>query len=114
MKNLQKLILPILAIVIVLGIYFIYFAPKEGLGSFKDFDPNNSAVKEIRVLFDKEKGISHTPDGGIIFFVTDKDNTMMQVNTDKIPNGLNSARTIIIEGHLNQGNSFHAHEVLLD
>jgi cytochrome c-type biogenesis protein CcmE len=114
MKNLQKLILPALAIVIIAGIYFIYFLPKEGLGSFKSFDPNNSAVKEIRVLFNKEKGISHAPDGGIIFFVTDKDNTMMQVNTNKIPEGLDSATIIILKGHLNQTNSFHAHEVLLD
>jgi cytochrome c-type biogenesis protein CcmE len=112
--NLQKLILPVLAIVIVLGIYFIYFAPKGGLGSFKSFDPNNSAVKEIRVSFVKGKGITHTPDGGIIFFVTDRDNTMIQVNTDKIPDGLDSAQTIILKGHLNQSNSFHAHEVLLD
>jgi len=113
MKNLQKFILPILALAIIAGIYFIYFSPKEGLGSFKDFDPNNSAVKEIRVLFVKEKGISHTP-GGIIFFVTDKDNTVIQVNTDKIPDGLDSAQTIILKGHLNQTNGFHAHEVLLD
>ncbi len=114
MKNLQKLILPILALAIIAGIYFIYFSPKEGLGSFKDFDPNNSAVKEIRVLFVKEKGITHTPEGGIVFFVTDKNNTTMQVNTDKIPAGLDSAQTIILKGHLSQPNSFHAHEVLLD
>jgi cytochrome c-type biogenesis protein CcmE len=114
MKNLQKLILPILVIVIIAAVYFIYFSPREGLGSFKTFDPNNTAVKEIRVQFVKEKGITHTPDGGILFFVTDKDSTVMQVNTDKVPAGLESAQTIILKGHLNQANGFHAHEVLLD
>ena len=114
MKNLQKLILPVLVLIIIAAVYFIYFSPKEGLGTFKDFDPNNSAVKEILVLFVKEKGITHSPDGGIIFFVKDKDNTVMQVNTDKVPKGLESAKTIILKGHLMQGNGFHAHEVLLD
>ena len=48
MKILQKLILPILLILVVFIIYKFYFA-KSGLGSFDDFDPNNTAVKEIRV-----------------------------------------------------------------
>jgi cytochrome c-type biogenesis protein CcmE len=114
MKNLQKLILPLLVISIIAVIYFIYFSPKEGLGSFNDFDPNNSAVKEIRVLLVKEKGFTQTPDGGAIFFVSDKDKKVLQVNADKVPAGLESAKTIILKGHLSQGNSFHAHGVLLD
>ena len=48
MKILQKLILPILLILVVFIIYNIYFA-KSGLGTFDSFDPNNTAVKEIRV-----------------------------------------------------------------
>jgi len=114
MKNLQKLILPLLILVIIVVVYFIYFSPKEGLGSFKDFDPNNSAVKEIRVLLVKERRVTQTPEGGAIFFVTDKDHTILQVNADKIPAGLESAKIIILKGHLSQGTSFHAHDVLLD
>jgi hypothetical protein len=45
MKILQKLILPLLLLLVVFIIYKFYFA-KSGLGSFDDFDPNNNAVKE--------------------------------------------------------------------
>ena len=38
----------------------------------------------------------------------------MQVNTDKIPEKLDYIEIIILKGHLNQSNSFHAHEVFLD
>ena len=114
MKNLQKFILPLLLIIIIAIIYFIYFSPKEGLGSFNDFDPNNSAVKDIRVMLIVERGINQTPEGGAVFFVSDKDNNVLQVNADKIPAGLESAEIIILKGHLSQGNAFHAHDVLLD
>jgi len=58
MKSLQKLILPILIIVVIALIYFFYFKPDGGLGSFAELDPNNSAVKElkIQVLQDKTQG----------------------------------------------------------
>lgn len=49
MKNLQKLILPLLIVLIVFIIYTLYFGRGVDLGSFDDFDPNNNAVKEIRV-----------------------------------------------------------------
>jgi cytochrome c-type biogenesis protein CcmE len=114
MKNLQKFVLPILLLLVVALIYFVYFSPKEGLGSFNDFDPNNSAVKDIRVNLVLDRGINQTPEGGAAFFVVDKNNTVIQVNADKIPEGLESARTITLKGHLSQGNSFHAHDVVLN
>ncbi len=114
MKNLQKFILPFLLLLIVALIYFLYFSPKEGLGSFSDFDPNNNAVKDIRVNLVLDSGINQTPEGGAVFFVSDKNNTVLQVNADKIPQGLESAKTITLKGHLSQGNSFHAHDVVIN
>jgi len=113
MKNIQKLILPFLIITVIALIYFLYFSPKEGLGSFSDFDPNNNAVKDIRVKIVQDQGINKTPEGGAVFFVEDKDNTVVQVNADKVPVGLEAAGTIILKGHLSQG-GFHAHDVVID
>jgi len=113
MKNIQKLILPFLIITVIALIYFLYFSPKEGLGSFNDFDPNNNAVKDIRVSIIQERGITETPGGGAVFFAEDKDNTVVQVNADKVPVGLEAAGTIILKGHLSQG-GFHAHDVVID
>lgn len=113
MKNLQKLILPILIITVIGLIYIFYFSPKQGLGSFSDFDPNNSAVKDIRVKLLQDREITQTPGGGAVFFVSDKDNKVVQVNADKVPQGFETAETIILKGHLSQ-NGFHAHDVLLD
>lgn len=114
MKSIQKLILPFLLVIVIALIYFLYFSHKEGLGSFSDFDPNNNAVKEIRVTLIHERGINENPGGGAVFYAADKNNVIMQINADKIPAGLESASTIILKGHLSQGNSFHAHDVLID
>jgi hypothetical protein len=113
MKKFQKFILPLLILILILLIYLLYFSPKEGLGSFGDFDPNNNAVKDIRVSLVQERGITETPGGGAVFFASDKDNTVIQVSADKVPPGLNSAGTIILKGHLSQG-GFHAHDVVID
>ncbi len=112
-KNVQKLILPLLILTLIGLVYFLYFSPKEGLGSFDDFDPNNNAVKDIRVKIVQNQGINKTPEGGAVFFAEDKNNTVVQVNADKVPQGLESAGTIILKGHLSQG-GFHAHDVVID
>ncbi len=114
MKQIQKLILPALFILIIVVIYLVYFAPKDELGSFTDFDPNNSAVKEIRVLMIPEKGITNDSHGGASFFVKDRNDIEMQVNADKVPAGIETAGKIILKGHLSGGNAFHAHDVELD
>jgi cytochrome c-type biogenesis protein CcmE len=114
MKTIQKFILPLLLILVIALIYFVYFSPAEGLGSFSDFDPNNNAVKDIRVNLVHERGINKNPGGGAVFFTVDKNNTVVQVNADKIPPGLESAGIIILKGHLSAGNSFHAHDVVID
>jgi len=112
MKILQKLILPILLILVVFIIYNFYFA-KSGLGSFDDFDPNNTAVKEIRVQLIADRGITQQGED-VVFYAADKNGKIMMVNGHvSLPEGFDKAEVIILKGHLS-GNSFHTHEVLLD
>jgi len=112
MKNLQKLILPILLLLVVFIIYKFYFA-KSGLGSFDDFDPNNTAVKDIRVQLVIDRGITQQGED-VVFYATDKNGKVMMVNGHvTLPDGFDKAEVIILKGHLS-GDSFHTHEVLLD
>ena len=112
MKILPKLILPLLLLLIVFIIYEFYFA-KSGLGSFDDFDPNNNAVKEIRVQLLVDRGIQQQG-GEATFYVSDKNGKVVMVNGSvTLPAGFEKAEVIIIKGHLS-GSGFHVHEVLLD
>jgi len=113
MKILQKLILPVLIVVAVILVYQFYFVKGDDLGSFSDFDPNNSAVKEIRVQLLAERGIEKHG-GDVIFYTSDRNGKVVQVSgTIILPEGFESAKVIILRGHLSQG-GFHTHEVLLD
>ena len=107
MKHLQKLILPLLVISIIALVYFVYFSA-EGLGSFSDFDINNSASKDIKVEILHERGINNNA-----FFVIDKTGKEVLVHSDHLPSGIESAKVVVLRGHLNK-DSFHAHDVLLD
>jgi hypothetical protein len=112
MKSLQKLILPALIIVVLILVYFVYFAPSEELGSFRDFDPNNNAVKDIKVLLVSDRGINRTSEGGATFFASDKHKTVTQINADKVSGDIESAEILILRGHLSANGTFHAHDVL--
>jgi len=113
MKNLQKLILPVLLLVVVFLIYKIYFSAGEGLGSFSDFDPNNNAVKAIRVQLLANKGINQQ-EGAVVFYVSDKNGKEMMVSGEvSLPQGIETAQVITLKGHLSQ-NGFHAHEVVIE
>lgn len=113
MKILQKLILPVLIIAAIFLVYEFYFAKGDDLGSYSDFDPNNSAVKEIRVQLLADRGIEQHGEE-VSFFTSDKNGKVVQVSGSFIlPDGFENAQVIILRGHLNQ-NGFHAHEVLLD
>jgi len=108
MKALQKIILPALIILIISMVYLFYFKSDGKLGSFSNFDTNNTAVKSIKVRVLQERGINNN-----IFYVSDNAGTVVLVQANKIPVGLKDAKKVILRGHLNK-DSFHAHEVLLD
>ena len=109
MKALQKLILPLLIIIVIAIIYTFYFKPSESLGSFADLDPTNHAVKEIKVQVLQDKEFSQTS-----FYAADKFGTIVIVHADNLPQGIETAQTAIIHGHLSNNESFHAHAVQLD
>ncbi len=98
----QKFILPVLIISIAGILYFMYFKPSDGLGSFTDFDTNNNATRDIIVELVKDKGvIRNRESGGTIFYVLDKNGTEMKVQGPfDLPPGMDSAPTIVLNGHL--------------
>jgi len=113
MKNLQKLILPLLIVLIAFIIYTLYFSGGSGLGSFDDFDPNNNAVKEIKVQVVPNQNINQQG-GSFNFIVADKNGKTLQAfGSASLPQGIGEAETIILKGHVNQS-GFCTHEVLAD
>jgi cytochrome c-type biogenesis protein CcmE len=114
MKNIQKLVLPVLVIFILAVLYFLYFAPSDELGSFARLDSNSNASVPIIVKLVKEKGTQRTQDGTYIFYVIDKDNKEVVVNGLKdLPPGFSDSKTMVITGHLSGKESFHAHGIEL-
>jgi len=113
MKILQKLILPVLIIAAIFLVYEFYFDKGSDLGLYSTFDPNNSAVKEIRVQLLADRGIEQQG-GEVSFFTSDRDGKVVRVSGSlMLPEEFENAKVIILRGHLSQG-GFHAHEVLLD
>ncbi len=114
MKNFQKLILPLLVLLVVALIYFTYFAPQEKLGLFSALDPNNSASKEIRVELVKEKGFTQDPGQGVtIFYAKDQAGVEMLIHGPfEMPPSIEVNSIVTLRGHLH-GDYFHASEVLV-
>ena len=112
MKIIQKFILPLLLILVVFIVYKFYFA-KGGLGSFDDFDPNNNAVKEIRVQLVVDRGITQQGED-VVFYAADKNGKIKMINGHvTLPDSFENAEVIILKGHLS-GSGFHVHELALD
>ena len=114
MKNLEKLIIPGLIIIVLAAIYLFYLSPKKGLGNFNDFDPNAHIQKEINVLLLADEGIQRTSDKSrVLFFVKDKKGQRVRVSApNELPDGFEAAKVVILFGHLHQ-NSFEASSVSL-
>lgn len=114
MKNIQKLVLPCLIVLIIAILYFSYFAPSDELGSFARLDSNSNASVPIIVKLVKEKGVQRTQDGTYIFYVVDKDNKEVLINGIKnLPPGMNDSKSMVLTGHLSSETSFHAHGIEL-
>ena len=113
MKKMQKFILPLLIVGAAAIMYLGYFAPRDGFGSFSDFDPNNHATKEIVVEYIDEKGVRlNRQSGSSVFYVVDADGREMMVNGPmSLPPGMDMASALVLVGHLSGNDSFHAHDV---
>ena len=109
MRNLQKLVLPTLIIIIIGLIYFSYFSPSDELGDFSTFDTNSNASVQVVVKFVSEKGIKRDNQGNTLFYVVDKNNREVEVSgPSKLPPGMNEAVSLVLTGHLTKDH-FHAH-----
>jgi cytochrome c-type biogenesis protein CcmE len=114
MKLIQKFILPLLILIVGFVIYQFYFSGGGGLDSFDELDPNNSAVKELRVKLINDRGVSQQG-GQTIFYASDKNGKVLMVSGEfTLPEGFDKADIIIMRGHLSAAGVFHAHEVLVD
>lgn len=114
MKALQKMILPALLLAAILIIYFIYFAPEEGLGLYSNFDTNNNANKEIRVALVHQKEIqTDSANQSALFYAVDAEGIQQLVQAPyPLPVGIEKSEVIILKGHLHDDH-FHAVEVNL-
>ena len=113
MKSLQKLILPVLIVAAFLIIYFFYFAPKDTLGNFSSFDPNNTATKDIKVKVVTERGIQSNMQGTMFYAVDAKGVEVYVQGPPNLENELKESGTVTLRGHLHN-DYFHASEVMLD
>lgn len=112
MKNPNKYILPFLVLAIIGAIYFIYFSPFKGLGSFSDFDPNSHAQKEIKVKLVHELGIHQAEDGTRVYFTAeDKTGRRMRIEAPHpLPEYFHDQTEALLTGHLH-GDLFAATSV---
>lgn len=121
MKNKQtnkipvpKWVLPVLIVAAAWLMYSIYFSPKEGLGAFADFDPNNNANKDIRVKILYEKGINvDQANGASVFFAIDKNKVEYKIQAPlQLPASVTNRTSdiVILRGHIHK-EYFHASSV---
>jgi cytochrome c-type biogenesis protein CcmE len=112
MKSLQKLFVPALLVVIALLIYLSYFGGKKGIGNFSDFDTNNNANKDIRVVVVREKGVNQNASAGTaMFFARDAKGVEYPVQVPlPLPADFNELESVLLKGHLHKDH-FHAVEI---
>jgi len=110
-KSIKIIIFSVIILFLVYLAYNIYYTSKEGSGSFSDFDVNSTANKNINVEVIQEKGFTPNQEGGVTFFVRDKNGVEKKVSLGKeLPPGINNAKTVTLTGH-SHGDYFHATEV---
>ncbi|MBI2417639.1 MAG: cytochrome c maturation protein CcmE [Ignavibacteriales bacterium] len=115
MKNVQKLLLPLLVVVVIGIVYLFYFSPHKGLGAFSSFDPNSHAQKEIVVKVVSARGIQQDASGHmVVFFAEDEAGVVMSVQTEgPLPDGFDKAEMVTLTGHIH-GGVFSATKVEVD
>ncbi|MDP2301192.1 MAG: hypothetical protein Q8N03_02050 [Ignavibacteria bacterium] len=101
----QNLILPLLLSIVLISVYFFYFSPFKGLGSFADYDRDSHVQKEIVVKLVMEKGIQKMgSDNGTQFYVEDRNGTEMLIQTTLlVPAGIENSEYITLTGHICNG-----------
>ena len=113
-KQLKLIILSVIILFVVYLIYNVYNTSKEGSGSFDNFDINSTANKNIKVEIVHEKGFTPNQEGGVTFFVKDKNGVEKKVTLGKeLPPDISKYKTVTLTGHLHSDH-FHATDAELD
>mgnify|MGYP001559117372 CR=1 FL=1 len=94
--------------------YSFYTSSQSDTVTFNKFDINSTASKMIKVEIIQEKGITPNQEGGVTFYVKDREGTEKKVTLGKeIPSGSNNSKFVTLTGHL-PGDYFHATEAEFD
>ena len=112
MKNISKLILPVIIIGVIGLIYYTYFAPSDELGDFSKFSAGSEINQNINVAVVKSKAFERDKSGGIIsFYAKDKNNVEVKITLhEPAPEEIVNAEVVEILGHMH-GSNFTAASV---
>ena len=107
-------LLSIVALFLVYLGYSVYTASQSDSVTFSKFDINSTASKNIKVEIVKEKGITPSPDGGVVFYAKDREGTEKKVSLGKeLPSGGDYSKKVTLTGHLHSDH-FHATDAVFD
>ena len=114
MKNISKLILPVIIIAVIGLIYYTYFAPSDELGDFSKFSAGSEISQNINVAVVKSKAFERDKSGGIIsFYAKDKNNVEVKITLhEPAPEEIVNAEVVELLGHMH-GNSLIASRVTI-
>jgi cytochrome c-type biogenesis protein CcmE len=104
--KISRLILPIIMVVLIALIYYMYFAPTIELGSFSKFDNGSEINQKINVALVKSKSFERDANGYIIsFYALDKNNIEVRVSLhEPAPKEIASAIVVELLGHMHNKN----------
>ncbi|KAF0153537.1 MAG: hypothetical protein FD143_69 [Ignavibacteria bacterium] len=106
MRNLSKLILPLISATVFVVIFYIYFAPSKELGSFSKFGGGSEINQQINVSVVRENGFERDADGRIIsFYAKDKNNLSIKITLhEPMIDDIVDAEVVELMGHMHGGN----------
>lgn len=106
MRKLSKLVLPLISAVVIVVIYFIYFAPTKELGSFSKFGGGSEINQQINVMVVKEGRFERDANGRIIsFYAKDKNNLSIKITLhEPVTDDIVDAEVVELMGHMHGGN----------
>ncbi len=104
--KLSKLFLPAMVLVVILIIYFSYFAPSTELGLFSKFSSGSEINQRINVEIVKNKKIEKDGEGGILsFYARDKNNVEVRVSFhEPVSDEILNAEIVELLGHMHDNN----------
>lgn len=115
MRKFSKLILPLIAVTVLVVIYYIYFTPSKELGSFSKFGGGSEINQQINVSVVKENGFERNADGRIIsFYAKDKNNLSIKITLhEPVADDIVDAEVVELMGHMHGGNFTAANITIL-